>query len=131
MVKIVVSQNKERVAMIRKQLKENGGYCPCRIVKNDDTRCLCKEFLESVASGKTGRCHCGLYEAIEDGATSNGNIQYQKQYCEMNSVPLFIPTEGICYYCHKDIFDAQGWSSEDARWKHITYCPHCQKSFLD
>ena len=42
-------------------VKANDGYCPCRRVKNEDTKCMCKEFRES----GLGECHCGLYEKIE------------------------------------------------------------------
>lgn len=37
---------------------ENGGYCPCAIDKNADTKCMCKEFREQKTLGV---CHCGLY----------------------------------------------------------------------
>jgi ferredoxin-thioredoxin reductase catalytic subunit len=56
--KIKVVDDKELVEAIRQQLKENGGYCPCRISKTDDTKCMCKEFREQ----EIGICHCGLYE---------------------------------------------------------------------
>ena len=42
-------------------VKDNDGYCPCRRVKNEDTKCMCKEFRE----GGLGECHCGLYEKTE------------------------------------------------------------------
>ena len=42
---------------IREALKENDNYCPCRIEKTDDTKCMCKEFREQ----ESGECHCGLY----------------------------------------------------------------------
>lgn len=61
-MKIVVSDNNELVEEIRKQLKENDGYCPCRIDKTPDTKCMCKEFLEM----KEGECHCGLYVKLKD-----------------------------------------------------------------
>lgn len=32
-------------------------YCPCSILKNADTKCMCKEFREM----DEGMCHCGLY----------------------------------------------------------------------
>lgn len=51
------TQNKELARKIRQQLEENGGYCPCNIVKNDDTKCICKAFREM----EEGTCHCGLY----------------------------------------------------------------------
>lgn len=54
---ITVSSDKELVDKIRMALKENGGYCPCSIIRNDDTKCMCKEFREM----EEGTCHCGLY----------------------------------------------------------------------
>lgn len=61
-MKIKVVDNKEHVAMIREKLKENGGYCPCRLIKNDDTKCICTEFKEQLE----GECHCGLYVKVKD-----------------------------------------------------------------
>lgn len=49
--------DKKIVSEIRQQLKENDGYCPCMIIKNDDTKCMCKQFREQT----NGMCHCGLY----------------------------------------------------------------------
>jgi len=54
---IKVSDDKELVQEIRTKLKENDGYCPCRIQKTEDTKCPCKEFREQ----ESGECHCGLY----------------------------------------------------------------------
>lgn len=45
------------VAEIKYKLKESNGYCPCKIQKNEDTKCMCKEFREQ----ESGECHCGLY----------------------------------------------------------------------
>lgn len=42
---------------IRKKIRENNGYCPCSIEKNENTKCMCKEFREM----EQGTCHCGLY----------------------------------------------------------------------
>lgn len=61
MTKITTNPDKEFVKEIREKLKNNQGYCPCRITKNDDTKCMCKEFREQVDRGETGECHCGLY----------------------------------------------------------------------
>lgn len=54
---IRLSEDMELVQEIREKLKENGGYCPCKIEKIDDTKCMCKEFREQ----ESGECHCGLY----------------------------------------------------------------------
>ena len=61
-MKIKVNSDKEVVDLIRQKLKENDGYCPCRTVKNEDTKCICKEFLEQ----EEGECHCGLYIKVKD-----------------------------------------------------------------
>ena len=57
-MKVKVNPDTELVNEIRKKLKENDGYCPCRIQKNEDTKCMCKEFVEQE---ELGECHCGLY----------------------------------------------------------------------
>lgn len=64
--RIRVVDDPEYVAVIKQKLKDNDGYCPCRLVKNADTKCMCKEFREQ----KDGTCHCGLYikEVIEEGS---------------------------------------------------------------
>lgn len=56
-MRIRVSDNKERVKIVREKLRENNNYCPCSIVKTEDTKCPCKEFRES----EFGECNCGLY----------------------------------------------------------------------
>ena len=61
MVRVQVNPNKEIVEEIKKRLKENDGYCPCKLIHTDDTRCMCKEFREQTE----GVCHCGLYEKIK------------------------------------------------------------------
>ena len=50
------------VAAIKQKLKERNGYCPCTIIKNDDTKCMCKQFREQTTPGP---CHCGLYVKVE------------------------------------------------------------------
>ena len=61
-MKITTNTDKELVADIRAKLKENDGYCPCRLKKTEDTKCICKEFLEQDFEGP---CHCGLYMKVE------------------------------------------------------------------
>lgn len=54
---IKVTHDKELEKQIRKALKDNDGYCPCRVLKITDNKCMCKEFREQ----ESGECHCGLY----------------------------------------------------------------------
>ena len=56
-MKVKVNPDKEFVAEMKRQIKENNGHCPCSLVKNADTKCMCKEFREM----EEGTCHCGLY----------------------------------------------------------------------
>ena len=51
---------------IQKALKENDGYCPCRVRKTDDTKCMCKEFRDQFVRGEEGECHCGLYVIYDE-----------------------------------------------------------------
>ena len=55
----MITQNpdKEYADEIKRKLKDNAGYCPCRLQKTEDTKCMCKEFREM----REGMCHCGLY----------------------------------------------------------------------
>ena len=39
-----------------------GGYCPCAIWYNEDTKCPCKEFREQDVPGE---CRCGRFEKVE------------------------------------------------------------------
>ena len=57
MLKITYNQNKKNVDKILDALDKNNGYCPCKLEKNSDTKCMCKEFREQ----KEGYFHCGLY----------------------------------------------------------------------
>lgn len=59
---IKLSDDIELVKEIKDKLKSNGGYCPCKIEKTDDTKCMCKEFREQ----GSGECHCGLYVKMKE-----------------------------------------------------------------
>lgn len=60
-MKVKINDNKELVNEIRTKLKENNGYCPCCLIKSEDTKCMCKEFRNQ----ELGECHCGLYIKTE------------------------------------------------------------------
>ena len=56
--KIIKAENYKDVT---KAVKSNNDYCPCMIYKNQDTKCICKDFREQ---NHEGECHCGRYEKI-------------------------------------------------------------------
>ena len=62
LVKVRLNSDKKIVDMIKEGFKKTGGYCPCKIEKSDDTKCMCKEFKEQIKDPKfEGYCHCRLY----------------------------------------------------------------------
>ena len=57
-----LNENAEIVAKIKEGLKKKDGYCPCRLQKTEDNKCMCKEFREQ----ESGECHCGLYVKVDN-----------------------------------------------------------------
>ena len=57
-----IKLNTKKAKEIEQKLKNNGGYCPCCMIKNEDTKCMCKAFREI---NYEGICYCGLYEKIK------------------------------------------------------------------
>ena len=61
-MKIRLNENADVVKVVKEGLKKTGGYCPCMREQNDDTKCMCKDFLEKVKDPNfEGYCHCMLY----------------------------------------------------------------------
>lgn len=60
-MKIKLTEDIELREQIQQSLKDNDNYCPCRLERTEDTKCMCKEFREQ----KQGPCHCGLYIKTE------------------------------------------------------------------
>ena len=57
-----LNEDKEIVASVKEGLKRTGGYCPCRLQRTEENKCICKEFREQIADPEfKGYCHCLLY----------------------------------------------------------------------
>ena len=57
-----LNEDKEMVQTIREGLKRTGGYCPCRLERTEENKCMCKEFRDQIADPDfKGYCHCMLY----------------------------------------------------------------------
>ena len=57
----------EQAKEVEKKLENNDRYCPCCLLKTEDTKCMCKEFrfwMSQLQPGSKIICHCGLYEAV-------------------------------------------------------------------
>lgn len=61
-MRIEITSDPVKKKEILDALKTNDNYCPCRVEKTPDTKCMCKEFREQ----KSGPCHCGLYIKYEE-----------------------------------------------------------------
>lgn len=62
MLKIIKNPDYKKYEDITKAVRENQGYCPCRIQHNADTKCICKEFRNQIHEGE---CHCGRFVKIK------------------------------------------------------------------
>ena len=61
-MKITLNENQEVVKSVREGLKRKGGYCPCRLYRTEEYKCMCKEFKDQIADPEfEGYCHCLLY----------------------------------------------------------------------
>ncbi|MBR5783055.1 MAG: ferredoxin thioredoxin reductase catalytic beta chain [Clostridia bacterium] len=61
-MKIRENENAEIVARVRAGLKAKDGYCPCRVGKQQEYKCMCEEFKAQIADPEfEGYCHCMLF----------------------------------------------------------------------
>ena len=64
---VKLNENKEIVAKIKEGLKMKDGYCPCRLQKLPEYKCICDEFKQQIADPEfEGYCHCKLYYKSKD-----------------------------------------------------------------
>ena len=64
---VKLNPDKAVVDRIKQGLKAKGGYCPCRLEKTEDYKCMCKEFKEQISDPDfEGFCHCMLYYKSKD-----------------------------------------------------------------
>ncbi|MBQ7523584.1 MAG: ferredoxin thioredoxin reductase catalytic beta chain [Oscillospiraceae bacterium] len=61
-MKIRLNEDEAAVARLKAALEKKDGYCPCRIERIPDNKCMCKEFRDQIADPDyEGYCHCMLY----------------------------------------------------------------------
>ena len=65
-VKISLNPDEGFVKDMKQRIKDNDGYCPCRVERKNDNICMCKKFRDQVKRGQAGACHCGLYICEEN-----------------------------------------------------------------
>ena len=61
-MKVRLNENEEVVKTVKEGLEATGGYCPCRVSRTEDFKCICREFREQIKDPNfEGYCHCMLY----------------------------------------------------------------------
>ena len=59
---ITLNPDAEVVRTVREGLQHTAGYCPCRLERTEENRCMCREFREQIDDPNfEGYCHCMLY----------------------------------------------------------------------
>lgn len=62
-----LNENAQVVEAIKRGLEKKGGYCPCRVEKKEEFKCICEEFKAQIADPDfEGYCHCMLYYKSKD-----------------------------------------------------------------
>jgi hypothetical protein len=61
-MKIRFNEDETIVKTIREGLKAKDGFCPCKLGKLPENKCMCEEFKAQIADENfEGYCHCRLY----------------------------------------------------------------------
>ena len=62
-----LNEDKKLVEMLKEGLRKKDGYCPCRLEKIEENKCICKEFREQIADPDF-ECffHCKFYYKSKD-----------------------------------------------------------------
>lgn len=64
---VKLNDDTEFVKKIKEGLERKGGYCPCKVERIEENKCMCKEFREQIKDKDfEGYCHCRLYYKYKD-----------------------------------------------------------------
>ena len=47
-MKVILNPNKEIVTKIKEGLERTGGYCPCKLERIEENKCMCEEFRNQI-----------------------------------------------------------------------------------
>lgn len=62
MLKIIQNPDKEVYEAATKAVKANDGYCCCRLSRDKNARCMCKDFRDQTTEGL---CYCERFMKVE------------------------------------------------------------------
>ena len=61
-MKVRYNEDAEIVVSVKDGLERTGGYCPSRLERTEENKCICREFREQIKDPDfEGYCHCFLY----------------------------------------------------------------------
>ncbi len=61
-MKVIFNPDEEMVKIIKEGLAAKEGYCPCKVGKKPENKCMCEEFRNQIKDPDyEGFCHCKLY----------------------------------------------------------------------
>ena len=61
-MKVRLNEDAAVVARVKEGLKRTGGYCPCKVKRIPENKCMCEEFRNQIKDPNfEGFCHCRLY----------------------------------------------------------------------
>ena len=59
---VIFNPDEEMVKIIKEGLAAKEGYCPCKVGKKPENKCMCEEFRNQIKDPNyEGFCHCKLY----------------------------------------------------------------------
>lgn len=71
-MKVILNPNKEIVTKIKEGLERTGGYCPCKLERTEENKCMCEEFRNQIKDPEyEGYCHCMLYLKTKEDEHGN------------------------------------------------------------
>jgi ferredoxin-thioredoxin reductase catalytic subunit len=71
-MKVILNPNKEIVTKIKEGLERTGGYCPCKLERIEENKCMCEEFRNQIKDPEyEGYCHCMLYLKTKEDEHGN------------------------------------------------------------
>lgn len=124
-MKIKTNPNKDFAQYMKKRIKENDGYCPCRLTKNESNKCMCKEFRDSISNGGFEMCHCGLYVAFDENSPEQTKLLNIFENLEPNVTAMFYISENLVEHSKGHYTDAQ--TIKNIRRILEKYAPLCSK----
>lgn len=63
---IKLNPDEKIVKTVKEGLVRTGGYCPCKLARTEENKCICDEFKKQMADPDfEGFCHCRLYMKVK------------------------------------------------------------------